>query len=160
MQVLQAGKHEVVLLEIDFDLLRQGIEETGFQAEIHEDRRAITLELEAPERDGPLLLFDASDPANAGWFSRCQFYVDGFGGRVLQTPFTVANRRDPGGRLIGKALDVQITKELPAHFRFPGRQPVSEKTLYAVLFNFLNALQKTGVGVCGVGTVRPLAGRA
>jgi hypothetical protein len=41
----------------------------------------------------------------------------------------------------------------------PGKQPVSEQVVYAVFFNLLNALLKTGVGVCGGPIVRPLAGR-
>jgi hypothetical protein len=36
---------------------------------------------------------------------------------------------------------------------------VAEKTIYAVFFNFLTALQKVGVGLCGPGVVRPLTGR-
>jgi hypothetical protein len=35
----------------------------------------------------------------------------------------------------------------------------SEKVVYAVLFNFLNALRGVGVGLCGPKVVRPLAGR-
>ena len=46
----------------------------------------------------PLLLFDAADPANLGWFSRCQFYLDCRTGSVMQTPLTVANKRDRAGR--------------------------------------------------------------
>ena len=42
----------------------------------------------------------------------------------------------------------------------PGRQPVSEQVVYAVLFNLLNALLNTGVGVCGGPIVKPLAGRS
>jgi hypothetical protein len=53
---------------------------------------------------------------------------------------------------------VQIAKELPAHFRLPGKQPLNEKVLYGVLFNFLAAVQRSGVGVCGQGVVKALAG--
>jgi hypothetical protein len=31
--------------------------------------------------------------------------------------------------------------------------------VYSVLYNFLNALLNTGVGVCGGSVVKPLAGR-
>lgn len=160
MQLLQAGTHQVVVLELDADLLRQGAEETGFVCEVTDTPRSSLLELSALDRDGPLLLFDASDPTNTGWFSRCQFYVDGRTGGVLQTPFVVANKRDAGGRPHSRAISVQVFKELPSHFRLPGRQPLNEKVLYAVLFNFLSALQKVGVGICGPTTVvRPVAGR-
>ena len=159
MQLIQAGKHQLVLLEFDQELLRQGAQETGFEIEIDDQPRVTNVTLRARERDTPLLLFDASDPANTGWFSRCMFYVDGRTGAVLQTPFVVGNYYDGSGRLSTKALSLQILKELPQHFRLPGRQPLAEKAIYAVLFNFLNALQKVGVGVCGIGSVRALAGR-
>ncbi|MGD0579841.1 MAG: hypothetical protein ABSC08_13035 [Bryobacteraceae bacterium] len=159
MQLIQAGKHQFMALEFDHDLLRQGAQETGFEIELDDQPRVLNLLLRAPDRDGPLLLFDASDAANTGWFSRCTFYIDGRSGAVLQTPFFVANKFDAAGRPNPKALSLQLLKELPAHFRLPGRQPVAEKTIYAVLFNFLTALQKVGVGLCGPGAVRPLAGR-
>ncbi|MGH9647873.1 MAG: hypothetical protein ACRD4E_13770 [Bryobacteraceae bacterium] len=36
---------------------------------------------------------------------------------------------------------------------------MTEQTIYAVLYNVLNALLNTGVGVCGGSAVKPLAGR-
>lgn len=159
MQLIQAGKHQLVALEFDAELLRQGAQETGFEIEIDDQPRVTNVTLKARERDTPLLLFDASDPANTGWFSRCMFYVDGRTGAVLQTPFIVANVLDVQGRPNPRSLSLQILKELPQHFRLPGRQPLAEKAIYAVLYNFLNALQKVGVGVCGAGSVRAVAGR-
>lgn len=52
-----------------------------------------------------------------------------------------------------------ISKELPANFRLPGKQPLTEQVFYALLLTFLNALMQTGVAVCGSGAVEPLAGR-
>jgi hypothetical protein len=52
-----------------------------------------------------------------------------------------------------------ISKELPANFRLPGKQPLTEQVFYALLLTFLNALTQTGVAVCGAGAVEPLAGR-
>jgi hypothetical protein len=120
----------------------------------------MSIDLSALERQAPLLLFDAADPGNLGWFSRCQFYVDGKNGAILQTPLSIANVADRSGRLLPHAVKLQITKELPGSFRMPGRQPISEQVVYAVFFNLLNALLNTGVGVCGGPTVRPLAGRS
>jgi hypothetical protein len=159
MQLIQAGKHQLVALEFDHDLLRQGAKENGFDIEINDQSRALNVILRAPDRESPLLLFDAGDGSNTGWFTRCTFYVDGRSGAVLQTPFFVANRFDANGRPSARSLSVQILKELPVHFKLPGRQPLVEKTIYGVFFNFLAALQKVGVGVCGPGTVRPLTGR-
>jgi hypothetical protein len=105
------------------------------------------------------LLFDAADPANLGWFSRCQFYVDGRSGSVMQTPMTLANKKDRAGKAQRHAVRLSINKELPASFRLPGRQPLTEQVFYHLLFNFLAALTQTGVAVCGVGAVEPLAGR-
>ena len=158
MQLLQAGTHQMVQLELDADILRQGAEETGFTCVVEDTGRCVLLDVSSLDRDGPLLLFDAADPANTGWFARCQYYIDARNGAVLQTPFTVANHLDAGGRPHPRALRVQITKELPAHFRLPGKQPLNEKVLYGVLFNFLAAVQRSGVGVCGQGVVKALAG--
>jgi hypothetical protein len=159
MQVMQAGAHKLLLLELDPEFVTNIAKQAGFEFRVSESPRQLTLELTANERQAPLLLFDAADPGNLGWFSRCQFYVDGRTGGVLQTPITVANQKDRGGNVLPNALRLQIAKEIPAEFRMPGKQPVTEQVVYAVLYNFLNALLTVGVGVCGNGIVRPLAGR-
>ncbi|MBL8218509.1 MAG: hypothetical protein JNL62_04735 [Bryobacterales bacterium] len=159
MQVLQAGTHKILLLELEPELVTDIAKQAGFECRIVDERRVLQVELSAPDRQSPLLLFDAADPSNLGWFSRCQFYVDGNTGNVLQTPLQVANSRDRGGRPLPHTVRVQINKELPANFRLPGKQPVTEQLVYSVLFNFLQALAQVGVGVCGNGIVKPLAGR-
>jgi len=160
MQVVHAGRHKLIQLELEPEILSGIARQAGFECKLEESKRALALELRVPNRPGPLLLFDAADPANLGWFSRCQFYVDGQTGAVLQTPISVANFKDRTGRVQPNALRVQLAKELPANFRLPGRSPVSEQTIYAVLLSFLNALASTGVGVCGGPIVKPLAGRS
>ncbi len=159
MQVLQAGSHKILLLELEPELVTDIAKQAGFECRIVDERRVLQVELAAPDRQSPLLLFDAADPSNLGWFSRCQFYVDGNTGNVLQTPLQVANAKDRGGRPLPHTVRVQINKELPANFRLPGKQPVTEQLVYSVLFNFLQALSQVGVGVCGNGVVKPLAGR-
>jgi hypothetical protein len=159
MQVLQAGEHKFLLLELDPEFVANIAKQAGFEFKIEENARTLSLELTAPGRQAPLLLFDAADPGNMGWFSRCQFYVDGRTGSVLQTPIALANQKDRSGRTLPNAMRLQIFKELPTSFRLPGKQPVSEQLVYAVLYNLLNALMNTGVGVCGGPIVKPLAGR-
>jgi hypothetical protein len=159
MQVLQAGSHKMLYLELDSEVIDDIGGQFGLEMRQKDSKRNLTLEVTVPGRQSPLLLFDASDPGNLGWFSRCQFYVDGLTGAVLQTPISIANQRDPRGHAIPNALRVQICKELPATFRMPGRQPVTEQVVYGVLFNLLHALLNTGVAVCGGTTVKPLAGR-
>lgn len=159
MQVLEAGIHKYLLLELDHEFVANIAREAGFQYRIEDRQRALSVELTAADREAPLLLFDAADPANLGWFSRCQFYVDGATGSVLQTPLWLANRHDRHGHPVPNAIRLQIPKELPGMFRMPGRQAVTEQLVYAVLFNFLNALTNTGVAVCGGPIVKPLAGR-
>jgi hypothetical protein len=159
MQVLQAGPQKILLLELDQDVLSNVVRQAGFQAKIDDGRRALVMEL-STDRTTPLLLFDAADPGNLGWFSRCQFYVDGNTGMVLQTPMQLANMKDRFGRILPHTVRLQINKELPASFRLPGKQPVTEQVLYALLYNFLAALLNSGVGVCGSGVVKPLAGRS
>src|SRR5580693_4165955 len=125
MQVLQAGQHKLILLELEPELVANIAKQAGFDTKLKDTQRSITLDLTAAGRQAPLLLFDAADPANLGWFSRCQFYIDG---RSKAQPNSVR---------------VNIAKELPASFRLPGKQPLTEQVLYALLFNFLNALMKT-----------------
>jgi hypothetical protein len=159
MQVLQAGQHKLLLLELDPEFIGNIIKQAGFEYTLSETERTVTLDINAPDRQGPLLLFDAADPGNLGWFSRCQFYVDGTTGLVLQTPIMVANQKDRSGHTLPNALRVQIAKEISTTFRLPGKQPVTEQMVYAVLYNLLNALMNVGVGVCGGRIVKPLAGR-
>jgi hypothetical protein len=159
MQVLHAGEHKFILLELDSEFVANIARQAGFDLKVDDQVRTVGLDLWVNDREAPLLLFDAADPGNLGWFSRCQFYVDGSTGAVLQTPLSVANQRDRSGRAVPNALRLQIRKELPASFRLPGKQPVTEQMVYAVVYNFLNALLNTGVGVCGGPIVRPLAGR-
>src|ERR1700733_3159563 len=94
MQVLQAGRHKLILLEIDPASVCAVAQQAGFEAKLKESPGGILLEVTAEQRETPLLLFDAADPANLGWFSRCQFYVDGRTGNVMQTPMNAANNRD------------------------------------------------------------------
>jgi hypothetical protein len=159
MQVLEAGSNKYLLLELDAEIVGNIAKQAGFDFKIDDRQRVMFVDLTAGDRQAPLLLFDAADPGNLGWFSRCQFYVDGKSGSVLQTPLALANQRDRSGRALPHAVRLQIAKELPSGFRMPGRQPVNEQVVYAVVFNLLNALLNTGVGVCGGSTVKPLAGR-
>ena len=94
MQVLQAGRHKLILLEIEAEAVAEVARQAGFESRMRDNERSIQMDLVALNRNSPLLLFDASDPANLGWFSRCQFYVDGLSGTVLQTPIQLANQRD------------------------------------------------------------------
>lgn len=160
MQVLQAGQHKFIYLELEPDLVANIARQVGFDTKAKDGDRLLQLELAMPQRQAPLLLFDASDPANLGWFSRCQFYVDGRTGSILQTPMWLANKRDRGGRPERGSVRLAIAKELPASFRLPGKQPLTEQVLYHLFFNFLTALTKSGVAVCGGGAIQPLAGHS
>ena len=159
MQVLQAGQHKIIFLELEAELVTNIAKQAGFESRLKDSARSIQLDLTASDRQAPLLLFDAADPGNLGWFSRCQFYIDGRTGGVLQTPITVANKRDRSGKTQSQSLRLSISKELPASFRLPGKQPLTEQVFYHLFFNFLSALIKTGVAVCGGPVVQPLAGR-
>jgi hypothetical protein len=159
MQVLQAGPHKFILLELEAETVLDVARQAGFESRIRDSERSIQIDLIALNRQTPLLLFDASDPANLGWFSRCQFYVDGRTGGVMQTPISLGNKRDRAGKSQSNSVRIRISKELPVSFRLPGKQPITEQVFYALFQNFLNALMKTGVAVCGGTVVQPLAGR-
>jgi hypothetical protein len=77
----------------------------------------------------------------------------------MQTPITVGNKRDRGGKAQHNSVRLTIAKELPASFRLPGKQPINEQVFYHLLTSFLQALTKNGVAVCGGPGVQPLAGR-
>lgn len=156
MQVLQAGAHKLLFLEVQPDMVAGIARKAGFEAKTKDTQRSIQLDLSAADR---LLLFDAADPGNLEWFSRCQFYVDGRTGAVMQTPITLANKRDRAGRTQRNAVRISIAKELPATFRLPGKQPLTEQVFYSLLLEFLKALAERGVAVCGKGAVQPLVGR-
>jgi len=159
MQVLTAGQHKLIFLELEGELVSNIAKQAGFESKLKDSPRNMTLELTAQGRQAPLLLFDAADPANLGWFSRCKFYVDGLSGAVMQTPITVGNKRDRAGKAQHNSVRLTISKELPASFRLPGKQPINEQVFYALLSSFLQDLTKSGVAVCGGPVVTPLAGR-
>jgi hypothetical protein len=161
MQVLQVGSEKLLLLELEPQAVSGIATQLGFKVRDLEDTpRVLSLELRAEDREGPLLLFDAADPGNLGWFSRCHFYVEGATGAVLQTPIRLANLRDASGRVRSDGIRVQIAKELPAKFRMPGKQPLNEHAIYAIVYNLLGALMEVGVAICGPGVVKPLSGRS
>src|SRR5215471_1244816 len=110
MQVLQAGQHKLIYLELQPQMVTKIARDAGFDTRAKDGQRTIQLELSTPAREAPLLLFDASDPANLGWFSRCQFYVDGRTGSVMQTPLTLANKRDRVGKTSRNAVRICISK--------------------------------------------------
>src|SRR5438105_15697712 len=132
MQVLQAGRHKLLLLELDAEFIENIARQAGFEFKLEDEERRVVLDLAAEGRQAPLLLFDAADPANLGWFSRCQFYVDGVSGTVLQTPLQLANQRDRRGRALPYSIRLQINKELPASFRLPNTAAVSDQTVSSV----------------------------
>src|SRR3954447_25718530 len=134
MQVLQAGQHKLIFLDLQPQMVAKIARDAGFETRAKDGQRHIQLDLTTPGRQTPLLLFDAADPANLGWFSRCQFYVDGRSGAVMQTPLTLANKRDRGGKAHRTSVRINISKELPASFRLPGKQPLNEEAFYALLF--------------------------
>ncbi len=159
MRYVQAGEQQLVVLEPEHDTLRQLVQQVGFSANITKEARRVTIEVSALEPSGPLLLFDAGDPANLGWFSRCQFYVDSLSGVVLQTPLVISNCHS-GSEVDRERLRISMATEVPAGFRLAGKKSLSEQVVYALLFNLLTALRDTGVALCGSAGLQPLAGAA
>jgi hypothetical protein len=159
MQVLKAGDRELIALELEPELVSKIARQVGFACEVSDNRRGVLAELRMEGREAPLLLFDAAEPANLGWFSRCQFYVDGNTGAVLQTPIYLANLSDSNGRPLPNSIRLQISKEIPASFKLAGKQQISEQVIYSVFASLLAALLETGVAICGGSLVKPLAGR-
>ncbi|MDE0627347.1 MAG: hypothetical protein OXH99_13180 [Bryobacterales bacterium] len=157
MRYLQAGEQQLVVLDPDNNTLRQLVHQAGYSCKIFPDRRRVKLEVTVLEGGGPLLLFDASDPSNLGWFSRCQFYVDSVSGVVLQTPLVVSNCFTDG-KLARDRVSISVATELPAEFRLPGKRGLTEQVVYALIYNLLTALRETGVALCGAFGIQPLTG--
>ena len=98
MQGLQAGAHKLIYLELQPEMVTSIAKQAGFETRAKDSARVLQVDLTARDRQSPLLLFDAADPANLGWFSRCQFYVEGRSSVVMQTPISMANKFDRGGK--------------------------------------------------------------
>src|SRR3712207_9011494 len=54
-QVLQAGPHKLLLLELDPEFITNIVKQAGFEFRLEDNARQITLELTASERQAPLL---------------------------------------------------------------------------------------------------------
>src|ERR1700750_2774574 len=98
MQVLQAGTHKLIYLELQPDMVTSIARQAGFEKRAKDGVRVLQVDLIARDRQSPLLLFDAADPSNLGWFSRCQFYVEGRTGSVMQNPLSLAHQNDRSGK--------------------------------------------------------------
>ena len=61
MQVLQAGRHKLLLLELDAEYLENIARQAGFEFKLDDQKRRVVLELSASGRQAPLLLFDQND---------------------------------------------------------------------------------------------------
>src|SRR5260370_42397321 len=107
MQVLLAGDHKLLLLELDPDFIASIAKQAGFEYRLEDTKRSLCLDLLATDRQAPLLLFDAADPGNLGWFSRCPFYVDGQSSAGLPTPIPGANLKDRPGRTLPHSIRPQ-----------------------------------------------------
>ena len=157
MRILHAGKQQLIGLEPEHEIIENLVSQAGYECSLEETEQQIIIEVTPASATDPILLFDATDGANQAWFSRCQFYVNPVSGAVLQTPLTIANCRDAEGNTLHR-LRVALSKELPASFRLPGDQTVSEQVVYAILYRLLVALRESGVAICGAGGIEPLAG--
>ena len=76
MRFVQAGSQQLIALDPDHSVIRNVVKQAGYDCTIRDEARRLVLEVRPSSPQDNLLLFDASDPANVGWFSRCQFYVD------------------------------------------------------------------------------------
>ena len=66
LQVLQAGQHKLIYLEVEPDMVTSIARQAGFDTKARDSQRSMQLDLSFPGRHSPLLLFDAADPANLG----------------------------------------------------------------------------------------------
>src|ERR1035438_3065091 len=78
MQVLQAGQHKFIYLELQPEMVASIARQAGFETRVKDSRRTIHLDLSTPVREGPLLLFDAADPANLAKVSTLRGEIPSF----------------------------------------------------------------------------------
>ena len=60
MQVLQAGQHKLILLELEPELVANIAKQAGFDTKLKDTQRSITLDLTAAGRQAPLRAFPPS----------------------------------------------------------------------------------------------------
>ena len=60
-----------------------------------------------------------------------------------------------GANLSATQCGCRSPRELPANFRLPGKQALTEPILYHVLSNSCKPLTQTGAAVCGSGAAQP-----
>ncbi len=121
MQVLEAGSNKYLLLELDPESIGNIARQAGFEFQDRRPAARVVARLVGDRPAGAACCCSMPRiPGNLGWFSRCQFYVDGKSGSVLQTPLSLANQRDRTGRTLPHAVRLQIAKELPGHVSHAG----------------------------------------
>jgi len=143
-----SGQHKLLLLELDLDLVTTIAKQAGFEVKSEDTARSLVLDLNATGRQAPLLLFDAADQAKPRLFSRCQYYVEGRTGVIMQTPITLA--------ISATATDARFPTQSPENrkrialqFSAARKAGHHEQIIYALLQSVLGALTKTGIAVCG-----------
>ena len=92
------GQHKFIYLELQPEMVASIARQAGFETKAKDSPRTIHLDLSAPARQGPLLLFDAADPAIWAGSRAASFMWTGARAAVMQTPMTLANKRDRGGK--------------------------------------------------------------
>ena len=61
MQVLKAGEHKLLLLELDTEFIENIARQAGFEFKMEDQQRRVLLELNAAGRQAPLLASKHSD---------------------------------------------------------------------------------------------------
>ena len=144
------GPHKLLLLELDREFIENIARQAGFEFRFEEESRRVLLDLNAETRQAPAAAVRrrrSPAPTSVGFRAASSMWM-ALAAPVLQTPIQLASQRDRSGRALPYSVRLQINKELPASFRLPNKAPVTEQTVYSVLFNFLNALLNTGVPEC------------
>ena len=159
MQVLLAGDHKFLLLELDPDFVANIAKQAGFEYKIEDTKRSLCLDLLAADRQAPLLLFDAADPGQSGL--------------VLALPVLCRRtiRLRAANSHFGRQSEGSLRPHSAAFHPAPDRQGTarlvssSRQTAGERADGLRRSPQPAecafeyGVGVCGGPAVKPLAGR-
>ena len=154
MQVLQAGPHKLLLLETDREFMSEKVaRQAGFEFRYEEESRRVLLDLnaETPPKPPCCCSTPPIPPTSAGFRAASSMWM-ALAARCCEThPSSSPTSATAAAVRCPTTIRLQIQQGAAGESfrRSPTRRPSPSETVYSVLFNFLNALLNTGVGVCG-----------
>ena len=134
MQVFNAGQHKLLLLELDTEFISNIAKQAGFEFKLEEGAAKLDARTHRPRQAGSAAAVRCGR-SRQPWLVLAMPILRRRKHRRRPPDAHLASptkRIGAGGRC-PTVIRLQIAKEIPANFRLPGKQPVNEQMLYAVL---------------------------